>query len=304
MSSGYPNIQETYHVKYLGGHLAFSKKFDVQILLFSDHMEIVGMSLKIPYGRIWNLQSGKRGVTAKQYLLEGVLSFIDKESVLILSYQDEIGLSHDMVFSCDVKNVLPAIYRYMIAAKANQPFKGQSTDIASALEQPLTPTPQPVYQPPLQSEAKQATKTSRIVIAIVVIAIISAIVYIASGSGILSLGQNRLTVVRVTQVITIHTLFGTTTSTNVVTQDKAAGQYPAGRQIVISWPIYNAVSSSTLQLTKVECNTVGFRFAGSSPALPFTAPNTGSTLLELTFDTPSTPYNGPFDYTLYLDYSI
>ena len=82
-------------------------------------------------------------------------------------------------------------------------------------------------------------------------------------------------------------------------------QYMVGRQIKWDETFHNP-GTGVLNITSIVCTTPGFTFAGCSPALPATLPNTatkeeGAIMLTLTFDTPSTQYTGPLNYTIYYD---
>jgi len=74
-------------------------------------------------------------------------------------------------------------------------------------------------------------------------------------------------------------------------------------------PYTHIGSSGKLTITKVVASTPGFSLNKTSPALPLIVPNSpdmnnpNRAFLAMTFDTPSVIYNGPFEYTVYMDFS-
>ncbi len=87
--------------------------------------------------------------------------------------------------------------------------------------------------------------------------------------------------------------------------DGFSGPYAVGQQITIQIPYSYQGETGTENITRMECNTSGFSLAGVSPELPVLLPNTRDNeapiTLTITFNTPSTPYTGPFDFTIYYD---
>jgi hypothetical protein len=115
--------------------------------------------------------------------------------------------------------------------------------------------------------------------------------------------QHDLTVFNEHLIIYSHTASGVQTITYLFHLD--AGKYPAGKQMVIEIP-YHYQGTGTENITRMECNTPGFSLLSVSPALPVKLPNTptieeGSITLKITFDTPSEPYTGALDFTVYYD---
>jgi len=135
----------------------------------------------------------------------------------------------------------------------------------------------------------------KVLLVVLAIIVIAAVVIVAASLQ----GQSKyeLTIVRVTIVMT----YNGQTTTQVVVQDKVAGTYPVGSDLLITYPFYNSVGSGQMTLAKVESQTSGFVFVSSNPSLPIVAPNSGSTVVELRFTTPTTAYKGPFDYTIYYE---
>jgi hypothetical protein len=159
----------------------------------------------------------------------------------------------------------------------------------------LRATPQPT---PLPSQRPSLSKRW-VAVGIVVAGIIVLIIALVSFQGINA--QYQLTVVRQTNVITVHSSLGDTTTTNVVLQDKVAGKYPVG-YLAINYPFYNALGSGQLKLVNVVSHTEGFSFQSCDPSLPINAPNTGSQVVTLNFVTPTFGYVGTLDYTVYYEY--
>jgi len=114
-----------YKAKYLGGHAAFPKQMKIELQLMPDHIFIPEMPLKIPYKNIVNIQSlTKEKLTAMRLLFLNILAFAMKKKKLymMLSFKDEAGLTHNMIF--DVKKideVQPVIYQRMMQAKTIKP---------------------------------------------------------------------------------------------------------------------------------------------------------------------------------------
>ncbi len=83
------------------------------------------------------------------------------------------------------------------------------------------------------------------------------------------------------------------------------GPYAVGQQIIIQIPYSYQGETGTENITRIECNTSGFSLESVSPQLPVKLPNTRDNeapiTLTITFNTPSTPYSGPFDFTVYYD---
>jgi len=83
------------------------------------------------------------------------------------------------------------------------------------------------------------------------------------------------------------------------------GPYVVGQQITIQIPYSYSGETGTENITSMACTTSGFSLASVSPELPVQLPNTRDNeapiTLTITFNTPSTPYTGPFDFTVYYD---
>jgi hypothetical protein len=114
---------------------------------------------------------------------------------------------------------------------------------------------------------------------------------------------------RYTAVYTTHTPLGNNTSRNEYTNDTWSAVYQLGVPFHLNQAFYYNVSDGTTYVTNVECNTPGFSFAESSELFPFTVPtalnasaNNNNIMVQLTFNTPSSPYTGPLIYTAYFDY--
>jgi len=156
------------------------------------------------------------------------------------------------------------------------------------------------------SRSSTAEKPKKSFLPVLIGVIVIVIVVGAFGIWYLSqsqAGEHELLLGRATIVLTEHTDEGDVNSTNVIEQENVAGKYAVGSDLFISWPFFNEIGTGTLTLVSVEPQTSGFTFKSSNPALPVTAPNSGTRTVDLTFSTPNTPYRGAFDYTVYLDYT-
>jgi hypothetical protein len=156
-----------------------------------------------------------------------------------------------------------------------------------------------------EPHAKNHTKRLVIIIAsigIVVIIILAAILI----TGFIT-PRHHITAYGETLFITDHGPSG-----EVIDTDTTLGVYPSndhymvGKQIKWSESFHNG-GSGVMNITSIQSTTPGFTFVGCSPALPVTLPNTptkedGAIELTLTFDTPSTQYTGPLNYTIYYDH--
>ena len=81
------------------------------------------------------------------------------------------------------------------------------------------------------------------------------------------------------------------------TQNNFAGAYPVGKQITFEVPYeYGGLGTETIY--RIFCDTPGFSLAKTEPALPAQL----NVTLRITFNTPSEPYTGPFQYTVYYNY--
>lgn len=107
-----------------------------------------------------------------------------------------------------------------------------------------------------------------------------------------------------TTITTLHYPSGVQTLT-------AHNEWNTSYQFQVSVPmmfwvkLYNYMNG-TMSLTGVTSEVVGFIFTNSTPAVPVSLPlassQDGGVRIDLWFDTPSANYNGPFLYTLHLDW--
>jgi hypothetical protein len=155
---------------------------------------------------------------------------------------------------------------------------------------------------PLPAQPSLATKKKRNRRIVVVVVAIVVVVVVAFG--VYYLTSFHFSIWNEHQVVTVHNPQGNVNSTALYAwQD--AGYFQIGRQIKFDVP-YNTTnpSPSVTVLTRIVCNTPGFTFVGSSPSLPIVLSNDPNVNITatLTFDSPSSAYNGPFDYTEHFDY--
>ena len=116
-------------------------------------------------------------------------------------------------------------------------------------------------------------------------------------------GEHDISMGRGTIVLKTTILGQSITTNQVAVSEGIKGKYPAGQQMIITYPLANSGLSS-LKITRFEMHTAGFKFAKSEPVFPIIAPATGSTIIKIYIDTPSQPYTGPLDYTIYLETGI
>ena len=101
-----------YDAKYLGGHQMFPKSRKCHLLINPDSIEIPELPLTIPHTGIKNVQSQTAEEMEKRRAALGLLLFgpagliagalwKKKKLYMALTYEDEAGLSYDMLF--DVK---------------------------------------------------------------------------------------------------------------------------------------------------------------------------------------------------------
>jgi hypothetical protein len=160
------------------------------------------------------------------------------------------------------------------------------------------------------SADKEKTKKQRYllpVIAVVLIAIIAVAVFVMFNGTDNPVNGSDITFTAFNEHLVIypHNTDNTNTVNYDIPLDGFNGPYSVGQQIVIQIPYSYQGDSGTENITRMECNTSGFSLASVSPELPVLLPNTRDNeapiTLTITFNTPSTPYNGPFDFTVYYD---
>jgi hypothetical protein len=116
--------------------------------------------------------------------------------------------------------------------------------------------------------------------------------------------------IKETKITTIHSSTGTQTYTFVYEDSNWRATYELGRKLTLHEPLYtNSTAPGVTNLVSVVCNTTGFSFSESSPSLPANVPyasdvSAATERVDLVFQTPTTPYKGVFEYTLYYDYTL
>jgi ABC-type lipoprotein release transport system permease subunit len=171
--------------------------------------------------------------------------------------------------------------------------------------EPLPQQPENFSQPPIKEKSKR--KYLWLLIAVILIVIVAVAVYVVLFSGFNSANGTQITFTSFNEHLVIYP--HNTDNTQPVTYDiplnSFKGNYAVGQQITIQIPYSYQGEIGTENLTSIVCNTSGFSVASVSPELPVQLPNTRDNeepiTLTITFNTPSTPYTGPFDFTVYYD---
>lgn len=144
-----------------------------------------------------------------------------------------------------------------------------------------------------------------IAVILIVIVIIAVFVRFYGGNSPADGTAITFTVFNEHLVIYPHNTADTQPDNYNVPLDGFNGPYPVGQQITIQIPYSYQGEAGTENLTRMTCDTPGFSLASVSPELPVLLPNTRDNeapiTLTITFNTPSTAYNGPFDFTVYYD---
>lgn len=167
---------------------------------------------------------------------------------------------------------------------------------------------------PIKPRSGKARKNTPIIIVLItVIVIVAAACYILffwgnnnsnTGNGV----QNNLISVNETQVQSTIGSFSPNV-TLYINHPEFTGNHAANQQMILVEPYTHIGLSGTQRIIGIVAKTPGFVLNKTTPALPFTLPNSPDEYnpnyasLTMTFDTPSTQYTGPFEYTVYMDYS-
>jgi hypothetical protein len=162
---------------------------------------------------------------------------------------------------------------------------------------------------PQQSPIKEKSKRKYLwfLIAIILIVILAVAVYLVLFGGFNSANGTQITFTAFNEHLVIYP--HNTDNTQPVNYDiplsSFEGAYAVGQQITIQIPYSYQGETGTENITSIVCNTPDFSFASVSPELPVQLPNTRDNeapiTLTITFNTPSTPYTGSFDFTVYYD---
>ncbi|HTY74872.1 MAG TPA: hypothetical protein VMD05_04820 [Candidatus Nanoarchaeia archaeon] len=131
--------------------------------------------------------------------------------------------------------------------------------------------------------------------------------------GALSFFQNPtytiLSGVKETKITFINTSIENTSQTTNYENKNWTASYEPGKTLTLDESLYTTSDTGVTMITTVISNTPGFVFKESSISLPAFVPyaaniSTASERIELTFQTPSTPYTGEFKYTVYYNLTI
>jgi len=171
--------------------------------------------------------------------------------------------------------------------------------------EPLPQQPENFSQPPIKEKSKR--KYLWLLKAGILIVIVAVAVYVVVFSGFNSANGSQITFTAFNEHLVIYP--HNTDNTEPVYYDIPLsgfnGNYAVGQQISIQIPYSYQGEIGTENLTSIVCNTSGFSVVSVSPELPVQLPNTRDNeepiTLTITFNTPSTPYSGPFDFTVYYD---
>jgi hypothetical protein len=148
--------------------------------------------------------------------------------------------------------------------------------------------------------------------AIYALFIIILILAVVTASYFLLRSNNFYTLhgIKETKITYIHSSSGTQTYTFVYENSTWKASYELGKKLTLHEPLYtNSTAPGTTNLTSVVCNTSGFSLSESLPALPADVPyasdvSASTETVSLIFQTPTTPYTGVFEYTMYYDYTL
>jgi hypothetical protein len=157
-----------------------------------------------------------------------------------------------------------------------------------------------------QSERKSKRKVTYALFLIV------AILAVLTVSFVLLRNENFYTMhgIKETKITTIHSSGGNQTYTYVYENKDWKATYDLGKKLILHEPLYtNSTDPGITNLMSVVCSTNGFTFTESSPSLPTgvlyaSDASTATEKVDLVFQTPTTPYTGVFEYTMYYDYTL
>ena len=111
----------SFKAEYLGGHALFPKKMKCTLVVGPAGIAIPEMGLSLPYERVNKVQViTQKEVSALRFALLGVIGLLwkKKKKMLLISYTDDTGLTHDMLFGLKkVDEAAGLIYQQVAAAK-------------------------------------------------------------------------------------------------------------------------------------------------------------------------------------------
>ncbi len=161
--------------------------------------------------------------------------------------------------------------------------------------------------PPAVKEKSNKRKYLWLPIAIILVVVLLVAVFVVFFGGSNSVDSTKISFTAFNEHLVIypHNTGNTQPVNYNIPLSGFNGPYPIGQQITIQIPYSYEGEVGTENITSIACTTPGFTLASVSPQLPVQLPNTRDNeapiALTITFDTPSTPYNGPFDFTVYYD---
>jgi hypothetical protein len=147
---------------------------------------------------------------------------------------------------------------------------------------------------------------------IYVLFIVVAILVVGVVSYFLLRNDNLYTMhgIKEIKITTIHSSSGNHTYTFVYENSNWRATYELGKKLTIHEPLYtNTTDPGITKLSSVICTTPGFTLSESSPVLPTDVPYAfdlaaSTETVNLVFQTPTTPYTGVFEYTMYYDFTL
>jgi hypothetical protein len=160
--------------------------------------------------------------------------------------------------------------------------------------------------------AKAKNKPSiRTVYAVAALALVLGVAALLVGAS--SFFQNPrycvLSGVKETKVTFVESSLVNTTRTYVYENDNWTASYELGKPLILDESLYTTSKAGVTTITNVVSNTAGFVFKETNISLPAFVPyasdiSAASQRVELTFQTPSTPYVGDFEYTVYYNLTL
>ncbi len=159
-----------------------------------------------------------------------------------------------------------------------------------------------------KTQNKPRLKTVYAVAALALILGIAALLIVVSSSF-----QNPrycvLSGVKETRVTYVESSLANTTRTVVYENDNWTASYELGKPLVLDESLYTTSKTGVTTIRNIVSNTPGFFFKESNITLPAFVPyasdiSSASQRVEFTFQTPSTQYDGDFEYTIYYNLTM
>jgi len=171
---------------------------------------------------------------------------------------------------------------------------------------PLSQSPQNLPPPPVKEKSNNRKYLWFLIAAILIVVLVVAVFLVFFGGSNSANGtQITFTAFNEHLVIYPHNTANTQPVNYNIPLSGFNGPYVVGQQIAIQIPYSYEGDTGTENITRMTCTTPGFSLVGVSPELPVQLPNTRDNevpiTLTITFNTPSTLYTGPFDFTVYYD---